>query len=403
MKKTHFLFLMLFMAICSLSAQTTVTYNLTAWTTVQHPLWDGNSMVYYGFGPGFLVAPTFPAPTLYANEGDTMIIEVRNQSQGPPHTIHWHGLDVDQYNDGVPNLSWVIPHLADSSYTFVATHAGTYLYHCHVASIVHVNMGMYGNVIVRPADGSDRAFTGGPAFDKQYNWLVSETDKSWHDNIPVHHTGDSLHEIFAIPPYEPDYFFVNGLSRQDLSDSTIQIQGKVGEKIFLRLSNVGFLLNEIILPASLNASVIMSDGRALPVSLSQDTLEVAPGERYGLMLSPSQEINTQIDINYRSMDSRDLISRESPPVIINGFIGREKPASTIDWAVWPSPADEVLNYKAEGTDLEIFSASGALVFRSNIEGKDVGSLDISGLSKGVYTIRLSTKSGERTGRTFLKK
>lgn len=325
-------------------SQTTVVHDLTMWTTGQHTLWDGNPIRYYGFGPGFLIPPIFPGPILYANEGDTIIVNVRNQSQRAPHTIHWHGLDVDQANDGVPSTSFVIYHLQDTNYKFIAPHAGTYLYHCHVASIIHVQMGMYGNVIIRPSGGGNQAWTGGPSFDKEYNWLISEFDKSWHDTIPAHDSTDTAFTFFRVPRFAPDYFMVNGRSRDDLSDSSTAISAKVGEQVYLRLSNVGFFMNRITFPASLNAQIISSDGRALPAAWEQDSLWLMPGERYGVMLSPSQEFDDSILVSYVNMDNYQSWDIERVPVTISGFIGIDPEFATESGViVYPNPNNGIFS------------------------------------------------------------
>ena len=116
-----------------------------------------------------------------------------------------HGLDVNQANDGVGSTSFNVPPIMGTgTYKFKATHAGTYIYHCHVETVVHLQLGMFGAFVVKAAGGANNAWTGGPAFDKDYTWVLSDVDKSWHDNIP---SGG------AIPTFEPDYFLVNGKAK----------------------------------------------------------------------------------------------------------------------------------------------------------------------------------------------
>lgn len=381
-------------------AQTTVTHDLTMWTTGQHTLWDGNSIRYYGFGPGFLAPPIFPAPILYAEEGDTVVVNVRNQSQRAPHTIHWHGLDVDQANDGVPNTSFVIYHLQDTHYTFIAPHPGTYLYHCHVASIIHVQMGMYGNVIVRPRGSGNEAWTGGPAFDQDKNWLISEFDKSWHDTIPEHDTTDSAYAFFRVPPYEPDYYLVNGRSRQDLSHASTAISAKVGEKVYLRLSNVGFYMDKITFPAHLQAEVISSDGRPLPSVWDQDTLWLMPGERYGVMLTPSIETDDSIQVSYVNMNTYQSWDVEQVPVSINGVIGIEPlETSGLSVSVFPNPNEglfsvELTTVPPGNLELELTDLYGKAVHQEDWSSPAQGSLhklDLQHLAQGIYL--LSVRAG----------
>lgn len=375
--------------------QTTVVHDLTMWTTGQHTLWDGNSVKYYGFGPGFLAPPIFPGPILYANEGDTIVVNVRNQSQRAPHTIHWHGLDVDQANDGVPSTSFVIYHLQDTNYTFIAPHPGTYLYHCHVASIIHVQMGMYGNVIIRPANGGNQVWTGGPSFDKEYNWLISEFDKSWHDNIPVHDSTDTAFVFFQVPPFEPDYFLINGLSRDQLSAPNTAISAKVGEKVYLRLSNVGFYMYKVSFPYSLDAQVISSDGRALPLALNQDTLWLSPGERYGVMLSPTEETEDSISVDFVNMNSYQSWDVEYVPLSVNDFVGIDPQIEDLGVSIFPNPNHGSFFIRYEQGDaipiiLELFDLQGRIVYEKVwyplIQGNEI-EIQTRSLASGTYIIK----------------
>ncbi|MBA3899568.1 MAG: multicopper oxidase domain-containing protein, partial [Bacteroidetes bacterium] len=223
-----------------------------------HKLWDETVVDIWGFSSTLSGQPTLPGKILYANEGDTIKIRAWNVSQNHHHTIHLHGLDVDTQNDGDPMTSFSLGHMEDTIYTFIAEHAGTYIYHCHVGDVVHVQMGMYGLIIINAKDGKNEAWTNGPAYSKDYAWLMTELDKSWHDTVPEH---DHQTGLIVLPPYQPDYFLINGKSKQQLNDSSISVAGAVGEKIYLRLSNIGFFNNTVIFPASLKAEIITSDGR----------------------------------------------------------------------------------------------------------------------------------------------
>lgn len=382
--------------------QAIVTHQLTMWTTGQLPLWDGNSIRYYGFANGYLTPPQFPAPILYANEGDSVIVNVRNQSQGAHHTIHWHGLDVDQANDGVPHLSFSLYHEQDTFYAFRVPHAGTFLYHCHVASIVHVQMGMYGNFIVRPADGSNRFWTGGPAFDKDINWMVSDFDKSWHDTIPVHSTMDSAWAVFPIPPYIPDYFLINGKAEQQLADPGTAIEARREEKVNLRVSDMGFLQVFLRIPAALNPTVMVSDGRPLPTPFSGDTLRILPGERYEIQLEAFSEFQDSIEVTWLDMNNDSLWGTQYVPVTIMGHIGVEEPVQPEGFlSVSPNPGNGYcyLNWSlpepAQGT-LQVVDMQGKTLQSDSqwftIRGGK--SLDLSGLPAGTYFVRCSTPKWE---------
>ena len=50
----------------------------------------------------------------------------------------------------------------DATYSFDADYPGTFLYHCHVTTTLHLTMGMYGMVLVTRPDFT--LFEGGPAY-----------------------------------------------------------------------------------------------------------------------------------------------------------------------------------------------------------------------------------------------
>jgi FtsP/CotA-like multicopper oxidase with cupredoxin domain len=229
----------------------------------------------------------FPAPTLTVNEGDQ--VEVTLTNIGPKkegikrvaHTIHFHGLDTDQANDGVPHTSEAILVGDSFTYHFTATHAGTYFYHCHVDTVEHLQMGMQGAFIVKAKDGVNQAWTGGPAYDKEYTFVLNEIDPAWHKAVEEGKPYDRT-------DFHPRYWTINGKAYPDTeADPTTMIEGKVGETVLVRLINSGYQTHSMHLHGS-HFKVIASDGRPLPEVLEKDTINVGPGERYDLLITFTQ-------------------------------------------------------------------------------------------------------------------
>ena len=79
------------------------------------------------------------------------------------HTVHWHGFrNVIPFFDGEPSSSVSVPIGRDFTYAFNSHDPGTYMYHCHVEDVEHVQMGMTGLVFVRPAqDGNTALYPSG--------------------------------------------------------------------------------------------------------------------------------------------------------------------------------------------------------------------------------------------------
>jgi hypothetical protein len=93
------------------------------------------------------------------------------------------------------------------TYYFRAEHPGTYMYHCHVAASEHVQMGMYGALVIRPADGSLSVYGAGTNsdFDVEHTFILSEIDPLWHIAIEK-----GTRKGFYPPNWKPQLWFVNG-------------------------------------------------------------------------------------------------------------------------------------------------------------------------------------------------
>ncbi|MEV6971803.1 multicopper oxidase family protein, partial [Hamadaea sp. NPDC051192] len=100
-----------------------------------------------------------PGPELTATVGDILEVTLRNKDIARGVTLHWHGYDVPNSQDGVPGVTQdaVLPG-QEFVYRFRADQAGTYWYHTHAVSDIGVKMGLYGVLVVRPgpASGVDR-------------------------------------------------------------------------------------------------------------------------------------------------------------------------------------------------------------------------------------------------------
>jgi len=76
------------------------------------------------------------------------------------HTVHFHGYpNASSFYDGVPDASIAINIGASFTYYYLAPDAGTYFYHCHITPPEHLQMGMVGQLHVRPRQ--DRVPSGG--------------------------------------------------------------------------------------------------------------------------------------------------------------------------------------------------------------------------------------------------
>jgi FtsP/CotA-like multicopper oxidase with cupredoxin domain len=107
-----------------------------------------------------------PAPLVAFDEDDEMFLTLTNVGmiQRPDlfeqHTIHFHGYpNASSFYDGVPDASVAINIGGSFTYYYLAPDAGTYFWHCHITPPEHLQMGMVGQLHVRPRQ--DRVPSGG--------------------------------------------------------------------------------------------------------------------------------------------------------------------------------------------------------------------------------------------------
>jgi len=284
----------------------------------------------------------FPAPLIYAAVGDVVEIRLKNlgvtnpTAPNDPHSIHLHGLDVDAANDGVPETSLgAIPANANVPgagnvvvYMFSPKYAGTTMYHCHQEADIHVQMGMYGALVVY--DTGDRgnpnsAYNhGGPGsgfggslygwkYDKDYVLLESEL-------ASAQHVSEELSGDYNPVNFHPEYWFLNGLSFPNTIHVGLPgssgwsdwiaahpgydpfITGSVGknhdkgsgltkgDKVLIRMINMGYETQPMHMHG-FHGKVIGSDQRAWPWAntagttptgsgLEKNTLTIGSGETY---------------------------------------------------------------------------------------------------------------------------
>ena len=367
----------------------------------QYELWDGSKTMLMGYGLTLSGDIDLPSPTLTFKEGDSVKLVLRNMSQPAPHTIHLHGLDVDQENDGVPQFSWVVKHAEEKPYHFVAPHAGTYLYHCHIASSLHVQAGMWGLLIVRPADDSNTTWDGGYPYTKDYGWITSELDTTWHTDDVINHDFDD--NKTPVLDFYPQYFLINGKGEHQLKENeSIAVNAEIDDVVYLRLANMGFYGNKFTFPAELNAKIVSSDGRPLPEVEISNTLDVFPGERYGVLIQSQALLDTEILVDYFNLNTFQTENTQSVGVTITNKTDIEDDQLNKQHIiVYPVPADKlfhvVLPEQIKSIDkIEVVSVNGSLM--KSIPKGDTGlkpklyTFDASSWAKGVYFVKVHTQN-----------
>jgi FtsP/CotA-like multicopper oxidase with cupredoxin domain len=212
--------------------------------TCQNIMWEteaGNPR------PGFAYNGTIPGPTIRVTEGDRVRVIVNNEMDQST-AVHWHGLDIPNDQDGVPFITQdVITPGSTYIYEFTAPNPGSHMYHSHHNALEQVVGGLLGAFIIDPLDTRDE-----PEYEQDYVFILNDS-------------------ILG--------FTINGRG----FPYTQPLTAKLGERIRVRFYNEGLLSHPMHLHG-MPMRVIAKDGYNVPAPYLCDTLHIAPGERYDVII-----------------------------------------------------------------------------------------------------------------------
>ncbi|NGQ96891.1 multicopper oxidase family protein [Brevibacillus sp. SYP-B805] len=93
----------------------------------------------------------FPGPPLVVNKGDLVEVKLVNIDINQGVTLHWHGVDVPNAEDGVAGMTQDAVMPGEShTYRFVVNETGSHWYHSHQLSSIQVQKGLVGPFIILP-------------------------------------------------------------------------------------------------------------------------------------------------------------------------------------------------------------------------------------------------------------
>lgn len=250
-----------------------------------------------------------PSPPIRVEQGDVVWIQLEN-SHYFPHTIHLHGVDhpwIDsggEGNDGVPQTSdkFVLPGQS-KTYEIRPRVPGSFVYHCHVQTHVHLAMGLVGLLIVeenRPNNWVQTFNVGGgqvrhpskailEKFDAEYDLHYHAMDKELHSTIQQYNDprliAKKMNREYDITDSSEDYHVLNGRSfPYTIRESLIVTEPN--QKIKIRMFNsTGELL--AIHTHGHKATITHYDGveHNPSAQIMRDIYDIAPAQRNDLMIS----------------------------------------------------------------------------------------------------------------------
>ncbi len=351
--------------------------------------WDPSSLT----SPiDFKTLAQISAPLLYCDDGDDLRITLENLGLGvrpdlfDPHTIHWHGFaNQIPYFDGVPDASLSVPSGSELTYRYLPVDPGTYMYHCHVEDVEHVHMGLVGMVFIRPsstavtstnvnkfaAAGLNPAkkyayYDASTQYDREYAIILTEAnvENHWNDGHIQESDWSEYRSTFGLmngrswpDTIEPNGSFFdrdlfidsdhqNGTWRDSQLSASVAarlahqpnsslIQANAGERVLLRISNLGFDEHSMILPG-LEMTMVGRDAKFLgqgrpdyfPTGDPRDDItqktyriDIGPGESRDLIFTaPSTPVSADHDV-YPFYD-REILFRKKDPLAsdpLDGF------------------------------------------------------------------------------------
>ncbi len=216
--------------------------------------------------PGMAYNGQIPGPQLLVNLGDRVRIVLQNQMDQPT-ALHLHGMTVPNGADGVPYITQD-PVMPGGSWPYeftVQDPPGMYVYHSHFNSTEQVGSGLYGAIIVEPDRG--RWPYPGVRLDAR-DGSIAYTAPSPVDVESTLFLGDG-----------PLGFVLNGKS----FPATQPIVADRGDWVLIHMANDGGMLHPMHLHGY-HFEVVAQDGFPLREPYLADTLVVAPGQRFDVLV-----------------------------------------------------------------------------------------------------------------------
>lgn len=227
-----------------------------------------------------------PGPSIRLRQGQRLQATVTNRLSVPT-TIHWHGVDVPNPMDGVPDLTQSpIQPGQTFVYDFAATPAGTRWYHTHYAATKQQDRGLYAPLIIDPATPEPS-----PP-DREYTLVFSAWVTGLSAPVPAPADDGGSNGMGGMmsgmaggmmggmmsgsqgPPY--DTFTVNGKAFPATAPLTV----REGERVRLRLINASGSRTHRIHLEGHRLAVTHTDGNRLLEPVEVDVVPIAPAERY---------------------------------------------------------------------------------------------------------------------------
>ncbi|XP_051117912.1 L-ascorbate oxidase-like [Andrographis paniculata] len=235
-----------------------------------------------------------PGPTIVADQGDTVVVELKNSLLTENVAIHWHGIRQigTPWMDGTEGVTQC-PILPGQTfvYKFVVDRPGTYLYHAHYG--MQREAGLYGSIRVSLPEGQSEPF----AYD--YDRSIILTD--WYHKS-TYEQAAGLSSIPFVWVGEPQSILIQGKGRFDCTTPGIE-SGRCnatnpecvpyaltvvpGKTYRLRVGSLTALAALSLEIEGHNMTVVESDGHYVEPFVVKN-LFIYSGETYSVLITANQ-------------------------------------------------------------------------------------------------------------------
>ena len=214
---------------------------------------QGRSYTMYAFNG------QYPGPLIETTRGSEVTVVFTNHLSQPT-SIHWHGIRLDNANDGTPELDSARGPGGGFTYRLRFPDAGIFWYHPHVREDIQQELGLYGNILVR---------AGNAPVNREEALMLDDLLAGSDGLVPLGRDAPT----HALMGRFGNVLLVNG-------ETDYRLTVKRGEVVRFYLTNAANArVFNVSIPGA-KMKVVGSDVGPYPHETSVESVVIAPAERY---------------------------------------------------------------------------------------------------------------------------
>ncbi|OAA61846.1 iron transport multicopper oxidase fet3 precursor [Niveomyces insectorum RCEF 264] len=242
----------------------------------------------------------WPCPTIEANVGDTIVVNLNNQLGNETTGLHFHGISqaATPWMDGPSGVTQCpVPPGHSITYSFLADDPGTFWYHSH-------NMGQYPDGLRGPLIVHDPNDPYAGKYDEEIvltvsDWYHEQSISLVQKMIQANNTG-------FLPPFPDDILLNEGLGAN--------ISLAVGKTYRLRIISFAAFAGAMLHIDAHTMQVIMADASYIQPAQAYQ-LRIAPAQRYDVLITGSPRDHRNYPITFALDINRDF-AHDPPQAVV---------------------------------------------------------------------------------------